>query len=69
MSKKRDLNRNNLLNIGPDQTINRNGPHLDVDQVPGHRTQNLELGAFYVKAEVVHLGLVQGQQQAEENQA
>ena len=69
LSKKRDLDRNNLLKIAPDQAQEiANGPHLDVYQVPGHRTQHLELRAFDVKAEVVDLGVVQGQEQAEENQ-
>ena len=39
LSKKRDLDRNNLLKIAPDQAQEiANGPHLDVYQVPGHRT-------------------------------
>ena len=45
-----------------------NAPHLNVDQVLGYRAQNLEFSAFYVEAEVVHFWVVQGQQQAEENQ-
>ena len=40
--------------------------YLNVDEVPGHRAQHLKLGALDVQAEVVHLGVAQRQQQAEE---
>ena len=40
--------------------------YLNVDEVPGDRAQHLKLGALNVQAEVVHLGVAQRQQQAEE---
>ena len=38
--------------------------YLYVNQVPRQRVQHLKLSAFDVKAEVIHLGAAQRQQQA-----